>query len=206
MRDFRIAHGATELLLIRHADADHPAETVTAEVRDIDLPLSERGRAQAERLAARMAMRGISAIYSSPLKRTMQTAQAIARPLGHAIRDDSRLREVEIAGIGAVSLSDLADIAIEHGGWSHLPGTEPSAQIRARMTAAIHDIVQAHPGARVAVVSHAGAINAYVAHLFDLRADFFFPAGNTSITTIRARDDRRLVVTLNDTAHLERPA
>jgi hypothetical protein len=39
--------------------------------------------------------------------------------------------------------------------------------------------------------------------LLDLQKDFFFPAGNTSITIVRARDSRRLIVTVNDTAHLE---
>ena len=203
MHNFRTSAGATEVLLIRHADAEHPAHEPQQAIRDIDLPLSERGHAQAKRLATRLAHRRIAALYSSPLRRTKQTAEAIATTAQLAIDEDPRLREVEIAGIGSVSLSDLADIAIDRGGWSHLPGTESSAQIRARMAAAINDIVSAHPGARVAVVSHAGAINAYLASLLHLDRDFFFPAGNTSISIVRARDDRRLLVTLNDIAHLE---
>lgn len=204
MHDFRIAHGATELLLIRHGDAEHPAEKVEGEIRDIDLPLTHRGRSQAQRLGARLADRGVDAVYASPLKRAMQTAEAIAERVSHPIHQDARLREVEIAGVGPVSLSDLADIAIKEGGWSHLPGTESSAQIRGRMCAVIADIVAAHIGKRVAIVSHAGAINAYFAHLLDLPRDFFFPTGNTSISSVRARDERRLIVGLNDTAHLER--
>jgi probable phosphoglycerate mutase len=206
MREFRVAAGATELLLIRHADAEHPSGAPEGEIRDIDLPLSARGHTQAKKLAARLAHRRIDAIVASPLKRTMQTAEAIAALAHHPVAQDSRLREIEIAGIGSVSLSDLADIAIERGGWSHLPGTEGSAQVRARMTAAINDIVAAHPGKRIAIVSHAGAINAYFAHLLGLERDFFFPAGNTSISSVRARDERRLVVGLNDVAHLEREA
>ena len=81
--------------------------------------------------------------------------------------------------------------------------TESSAAIRARMQEAVEAIVAAHPGARVALVSHAGAINAYLASLLGLTSDFFFPAGNTSISTVRARDGRRLLVSINDIAHLE---
>ena len=203
MHDFRVAHGATELFLIRHADAAHPHPHNLEDIKDVDLPLTERGHKQAERLAHRIAARKPTAIYASPLKRTMETAQPIAAALGLDVREDARLREVEIAHVGPVSLSDLAEIAIAHGGWSHLPGTESSASIRARMSDAIGAIVATHPGERVVVVSHAGAINAYLSLLLDLEKDFFVPAGNASITVVRARDARRLIVTVNDTAHLE---
>jgi probable phosphoglycerate mutase len=203
MHSFRTGSGATELLLIRHAEAVHPEPATALEIKDIDMPLTERGRMQANRLAARITARKPTAIYSSPLKRTIQTAEPIAHAVGVEIHSDDRLREVEIADVGPVSLQDLAEIAIAHGGWSHIPGTESSESIRSRMHDAIHDIVTAHPGERVVVVSHAGAINAYLASLLELNKDFFFPAGNTSITVVRARDARRLIITVNDTAHLE---
>ncbi len=203
MHDFRIATGATELLLVRHAEAVHPEPETALEIKEIDMPLTDRGHTQAKRVAARVAARKPHAVYSSPTKRTMQTAQAIAEALGLQIQSDERLREVEIADVGPVSLHDLAEIAIAHGGWSHIAGTEPSSSIRSRMRDAIQDIVVAHPGERVVVVTHAGTINAYLSTLLDLDKDFFFPAGNTSITVVRARDSRRLIVTVNDTAHLE---
>lgn len=203
MHDFRVAQGATELLMIRHAEAEHPEPATALEVNAIDMPLSDRGRAQARRLANRVAVRKPHAIYASPLKRAMETAQAIADEVGLPVTPDERLREVEIADVGPVSLQDLAEIAIAHGGWSHLNGSEASASIRARMHDAICDIVGAHAGERVAIVSHAGAINAYLSMILELHKDFFFPAGNTSITVVRARDSRRLIVTINDTAHLE---
>lgn len=203
MHDFRVVHGATELLLIRHAEAEHPQPATALEIKEIDLSLTAHGRAQAQRLAARIAVRRPHAIYASPLKRAMETAQPIADIVGVPIRDDRRLREVEIADVGPVSLQDLAEIALAHGGWSHIPGTESSTSIRTRMSEVVAEIVTAHAGERVAIVTHAGAINAYLSLLLNLEKDFFFPAGNTSITTVRARDARRLIVTVNDTAHLE---
>jgi probable phosphoglycerate mutase len=203
MRDFRVAHGATELLLIRHAEAEGMASSEAIEPKDIDLPLTPRGRAQAAALSARLKYRELGAIYASPLRRARETADVLAEATGLAVSEDPRLREVEIAGVGPVAMHDLAEIAIANGGWSHLPGTESSHDIRARMHEALNAIVAAHPGERVAVISHAGAINAYLASLLDLRSDFFFPAGNTSISVVRARDDRRLLVTVNEIAHLE---
>jgi 2,3-bisphosphoglycerate-dependent phosphoglycerate mutase len=203
MRDFRVAHGATELFLIRHAEAEGMAPSEALEPKDIDLPLTPRGRAQAAALSARLKYRELAAIYASPLRRARETADALAETTGLAVSEDPRLREVEIAGVGPVAMHDLAEIAIANGGWSHLPGTESSHDVRSRMHEALNAIVLAHPGARVAVISHAGAINAYLASLLELRSDFFFPSGNTSISIVRARDDRRLLVTVNDIAHLE---
>lgn len=203
MREFRVAKGATEILLVRHANAEHSQPETALEIKEIDLPLTAAGQEQAQRLAHRLVARKPSAVYASPLKRAMETAEPIAQALALEIRRDERLREVEIGNVGSVSLSDLAEIAIAHGGWSHLPQTEASAAIRTRMREAIDSIVAAHPAERIVVVSHAGAINAYLAALLNLEKDFFFPAGNTSITVLRAHGDKRLLVTLNDTAHLE---
>ena len=203
MHDFRVAHGATELLLIRHGEAEPLPAGEAHDPKDVDMPLTSRGRMQAEALALRLQRRDLAAIYSSGLKRARQTADAVAEATGLSVEEDPRLREVEIAGVGPVAMHDLAEIALANGGWSHLPGTESSHEIRARMRAAIDAIIAARPGKRVAIVSHAGAINAYVAGLLGLTSDFFFPAGNTSLSIVRARGERRLLVTINDIAHLE---
>jgi 2,3-bisphosphoglycerate-dependent phosphoglycerate mutase len=203
MHNFRVADGATELLLIRHAEAEPLRPSEALEPKDVDLPLTARGRSQAAALATRLRLRDIAAIYASPLRRTRETAEILAQALNLPVSEDHRLREVEIAGVGPVAMHDLAEIAIANGGWSHLPGTESSRDVRTRMDEALAAIVASQPGKRVAVVSHAGAINAYLASLLGLNGDFFFPAGNTSISIVRMRDDLRLVVTINDIAHLE---
>ncbi|HUA10025.1 MAG TPA: histidine phosphatase family protein [Candidatus Acidoferrales bacterium] len=203
MRDFRVANGATEILLIRHGEAEPLPHNEALEPKDVDMPLTARGRAQADALATRLQRREIAAIYHSGLRRAFQTAVAVAEKTLLVVREDQRLREVEIAGVGPVAMHDLAEIALAHGGWSHLPGTESSQAIRSRMRGAIDEIIAAHPGKRIVAVSHAGAINAYIAGLLGLTSDFFFPAGNTSISIVRARGDRRLLVTVNDIAHLE---
>jgi probable phosphoglycerate mutase len=203
MREFSIEAGATEVLLVRHAETAHLKRGGEIDFMHLDLPLTQRGHQQARALAHRLRRRSIGAVYSSPLRRTLETAVIVANAVGHRVHEDERLREVEVAGAGSISLHDLGEIAIAHGGWSHLPGTEPSRDVRQRMRAAVDEIVASHHGQRVVVVSHAGAINAYIANLLGLAHDFFFPAGNTSISSIRARDERRLIVSLNDIAHLD---
>ena len=199
--NFSLESGAVEIIFIRHADA-HPESNVHANSLH-DLPLSSKGNQQAALLASRLATQRIDAIIASPLQRTKQTAQAIATGAQRSITYDDRLREVQI-GDGSISydLAELAQIAIKYGGWSHLPGAESSTSIRTRVCMAIDDLVASYAGSRIAVVSHAGTINAYFASVLGLKRDFFFPAGNTSISTFRAHEDLRMIVTLNDTAHL----
>jgi broad specificity phosphatase PhoE len=100
-------------------------------------------------------------------------------------------------------LENLAVIAMRDGSWSALPGTELAAKIRERMREGIDAIAARHPGQAVAAVSHAGSINAFVADLLGIQRDFFFPAGNTSVTVVRYTDYGKILVRLNDTAHLE---
>src|SRR5579862_1301154 len=153
---FSLAHGATEVLLVRHADAmpsDAP-DGATSVYRD--LPLSEAGRTQARSLATRLAGAAIATIYSSPLRRAAQTAQIVSKATRRAIAYDERLREVEIGGLDeprhpaefGPHLERIAELAIAHGGWSQIPGTEGSESIRSRVRDAIDDIVHGHPGKR----------------------------------------------------------
>lgn len=211
---FSLAHGATELLLVRHGDATPDADASEPLEGSVyrDLPLSALGRSQARALGSRLAAAAITTVYSSPLRRAAETAKAISIATRRAIAYDERLREVEIGGLNepmhpaefGAHLDRLAELAIAHGGWSQIAGSEPSRDIRWRMRAAIDAIVHEHPGKRIVAVSHAGSINAYLADILGMEADFFFPAANTSISIVRAHENQRLLVSLNDISHLHR--
>jgi probable phosphoglycerate mutase len=211
MPEFSLTDGAVELLLIRHAEAKPNPGASLEKAAYLDLPLNARGREQARALGARLAKVKLATIYSSPLKRTAETAKAISIATKRAIAYDERLREVEIgstdepvhpAEFGA-HLDRLAELAISHGGWSQIPGTERSESIRKRMRESVAAIAEGHAGQRIAIVSHAGAINAFFADVIGLQSDFFFPTANASISIVRARGDKLLLVGLNDVGHLQ---
>ncbi len=88
--------------------------------------------------------------------------------------------------------------------WASIPGSEGSEALRARATAAVGRLAAGHPGQRVAVVSHGGTINAYIAAMVGVARDYFFPCANTSISVVRIKGERRLLLGLNDIAHLQR--
>ncbi len=210
---------ATTLHFIRHADAvpDPDAEIEAAGGYDL-LGLSAKGAGQAEALARRLAATTkLAAIYSSPTRRARETAEAVARASGLDVTSDARLREVylgdpsvedvptaERARAVRDRLASLSALALTRGSWSTLPDVEPGNEVRARMRSAVDAIVAAHPGRHVALVSHAGSINAYFAALLGLESEFFFPIGNTSLCSVRVERERTLLLRLNDMAHLER--
>lgn len=208
--------GGTEVYLVRHGDAlPEPAEVTPG---DYDAQaLSDLGRRQAEAVAEALCALAPAAVYSSPTGRAYQTAQAIARACGLEVAVDADVREVELGPIGAVqagaapdalaaSLRDqmrqIAAVALGTGVWSSIPGSEPSDRLRARIVAAVDGIAARHPGQRVVVASHGGAINAYVAAILGVGRDYFFPAANTSVSVVRVRGDRHLLMALNDISHL----
>src|SRR5262249_253107 len=200
-----------------HADALPGAEEVSAGGYD-DQALSELGRRQAETLAERLRPATLGAVYSSPIGRAQQTAAYVAAPHGLDGRGAPGLREGELGPIGQQTagpltpeelsallrarLREIAIIAVTTGRWSSIPGSEPSAALRSRLVAALDHITTSHPSQRVAVVSHAGAINAYLAAVLGLEQDYFFPTANTSISVVRINGRRRMLFSLNDIGHL----
>jgi len=93
-------------------------------------------------------------------------------------------------------------VAVTTGRWADIPGSEPSSELRRRLVETVGRIAAAHPGQRVAAVSHGGAINAYLAEILGIERDYFFPAANTSISVVRVKGPRQMVFSLNDVGHL----
>ena len=205
-----LRRGASELHVIRHADAIPESDATHLAYDDYEgHSLSERGRAQAEALAERFAAFDIAAVYASPIARARETAAAVANRIGVPVVADPDLREVEIGAMeGEMSLRQrlhaLATIALRDGSWNGIPGTERSELVRERMLRSLDGIAARHPTERVAVVSHAGAINAALGAIVETAHDFIFPLANASISIVRINGGRRLLMSANETAHLSR--
>ena len=99
---------------------------------------------------------------------------------------------------------DIVRIAGETGHWDTIPDSEPSKEFRRRVVDAFDEIASKHRGERVIAFAHGGVVNAYAAETLGLERDFFFPAGNTSITVIKVLDKQRVLYVLNDIAHIKR--
>jgi probable phosphoglycerate mutase len=205
--------------LIRHADAaPEPEAQLEASTSYDALGLSAKGARQAAALARRLASgrTPLVAIYASPTRRALETAETLAGALNLPVNLEAALREIYLGDLSPgnvppversqairARLDDLADIALRHGSWNAVPDAEPAARVRKRVSAAVEAIVERHAGMHVALVSHAGTINAYLAGVIGAGRDFFFLAGNTSLSSVVFADGAAMLVRLNDTAHLE---
>ena len=215
-------NNAAELFIVRHADAiPEEDEIIPSGIYD-DLPLSRTGRKQAQALAERLSSLSFDAIYSSPLRRCLETAAPLAERLGMAPIIVEGLKEIKLGNVrplpedgqdlAALTKAlqerqlDIVRIAGETGHWDAIPDSEQSIAFRRRVVQTLDEIVGKHIGQRILAFTHGGVINAYIAEVLGLKKDFFFPAANTSISIVRASVKHRVLYVLNDIGHIMKPA
>ena len=149
----------TRLYLIRHAATDHSAEDRFAGSSNV--PLSDEGRRQAERLAHRLRIYPPAAIYCSPMDRTVETAALLGEPHGTAPQPRDGLREIDHGHWEGLSRAEVkARFRDEIAAWDEdpfgyaPPGGETGMAVMSRALPCIREIVAAHPDQTVFVVSH----------------------------------------------------
>ena len=208
-RDLLLIGGeATRLYLVRHAQSQ--GNRGDYEGPDEDPPLSEVGREQARRLAQRLGGQRIDALYSSPMRRTQETAQAVAEATGLTVRTLEELREIELGeaqhDFDAYTEEEalaLRERVVRRPTWDSFPGSEGSAAARRRVVGVMDRIIEECGGKRVAVVAHGAVIQTYVGQVLGLDRDIVFYPFNAGITSVRAQGERRVIWRLNDVAHLD---
>jgi probable phosphoglycerate mutase len=203
--------GVCELLLVRHGEQQYERDMTIA--AGVNPPLSELGRRQATAVGERLASDHIDVVYASPLERAHDTGKAIAghHDLMPIVHDD--LQEVDLWGqldqnkslTDQLSPEEIRSIFRESqrtqrwDAYSHGNGAQA---FRDRVSRTIEKIATDHAGQRVAIACHGGVINTYVAMLWGADVDTVCHVHHTSITTVRAMDDYRRVVAVNDFAHV----
>ncbi len=206
------------LYLIRHGQSDFGWQGepwASARGEQWDPPLSERGAEQAALLAGRLLVMDLEpfVVYSSPLRRANETADAFARLAGTDVTVDDELVEAHIGGWEGKPFEEIIGsdpdvvqhIRNQRAIWHRAPGAEGGDGFRARVRAAVDAIVDGHPGENVLVFAHGGVINAYVGDLLGLRQEMFFLPENTSLNSVDVDGETRTVRFLNDVLHLTDP-
>jgi probable phosphoglycerate mutase len=168
---------ATRVYLVRHGSTQLSAEDAFAGGGS-DVPLSDLGREQLEKLARRLAGEPIAAVYASPLGRTMETARILASPHGLPVTPREGLREISHGHWeGKTRASVEKEFPQEYALWEQDPfsfapqGGESGLAVTARALPALLEIVAAHPGKLVLVASHKATIRLLIGSMlgFDLR-------------------------------------
>jgi 2,3-bisphosphoglycerate-dependent phosphoglycerate mutase len=205
--------GVATLILVRHGQQVWPQSPNAAASEWVDPPLSDTGRRQAEVVGAALAREVVDAVYSSHLRRALETGREIGRHHGMQPQVFTELREIEMfrdlpAGtrmrdaIAEPILRGVQERFVHERCWDVYPFTEGSAAFRNRVVNTIEGIVATHSGQRVVIACHGGVINAYIGHILGLREDMFFRPAHASVSRVLARDGRRVVQSLNEVHHL----
>jgi probable phosphoglycerate mutase len=205
----------TRLYLVRHG-----ATQLTAEDRfagSIGVDLSDEGRWQARQLGGRLRNEGITAAYCSPLSRSADTARIIAQPCGVTPIDRDGLREISHGHWEGLTRREVEDrFPAEYAAWEEDPftfapeGGESGVSVLARALPAIREIVMAHIGERVVVVSHKATLRLVLSSLLGFDARGYrdrLDQAPACLNVVDFKDPvRARLMLFNDTSHyLNRP-
>ena len=177
-----------------------------------DLALAETGRRQAEAAALRLKVEPIAAIYSSPLRRALQTADAIAKQLKLAVQPLEGLIDIDFGSWQGLSSeeatgqdSQLFQMWLEKPHLVRFPKGESLDIVRQRVLAAVEGLAAKHVDQTVILVSHTVVCRVLMCAMLGLDNSHFWQVRQdvNAINIFELRDGAPLVVSVNDTCHLK---
>jgi probable phosphomutase (TIGR03848 family) len=199
----------TQFLLIRHAVNDVMKSKRLAGWMP-DVHINEEGRSQAEAVAERLRHLAIRAIYTSPLERTRETAEPLARELNLEVQIREGLGEVKYGDWTGRSLEELAKLDVWrvvqlYPSGMRFPGGEAIREMQARIVNELEAIAADHPRDIVAIFSHADVIKAALAHFLGVHLDLFqrIVINPTSVSVVQLTPYGPQVLRINDDGPLK---
>lgn len=197
------------LLLIRHATNDWVKGRLAGWTPGVHL--NGEGKQQAQALGQRLAHMPLVAIYSSPLERARETAEAVAAPHALPIQILEDIGEVQYGAWTGGELKQLAKDTLWPGiqhypSGTRFPGGETLAETQRRAVAALDTLRDQYTTKQiVAIVSHADVIKLLIAHYIGLHMDLFqrLVINPASLTALTFETMGPRLVSYNDTGSLE---
>ncbi len=188
------------ILLVRHGETSGNANRV---IQTPETPLSERGLAQARRLAARLRGRGVGLVVTSDLARARMTAECVRDATGAPLRFDPGLQERSFGDLRGTPYADLDEDPFAAGYVP--PGGESWEDLHRRTDAVWERVVRMSDQAEgdLVVVTHGLVCHSLLSRRLELEPGVEAPPGfaNTSVTVVEPGPPWRVRL-LNCTAHL----
>ncbi len=200
----------TRLFLVRHGRTGWNKEQIFRGTKDI--PLDAVGREEALLVGERLKGERITAVYSSPLARAKETAEAIARFYNLEVQvlpglNDLNFGEWEGMSLLAVKRQypDLYQQWLQAPHQVIFPGGEGLDAVSSRAMKAVEEIIERHPQETVALVSHRVVLKVLICALLGLDNSHFWNIGQdtTAVNCFHHQDGRWIAALLNDTCHLK---
>ena len=200
----------TRFILVRHGQTEwnRGAERFRGRA---DLALNETGLEQANKIAARLARETIAAVYVSPLKRTLQTAQPIAAAHQLQAVEHSGVLDLDFGALEGMTIDearlafpDVIDKWLTAPGHVKFPKGGSLKAVRGRIEDLFTDLVPKHTGETVVLVSHKVVCGAMLCFVLGLSADALWriQQDNGCLNVFEKHGDHWVVTLMNDTSHL----
>jgi len=191
----------SQLLLVRHGQTDANAAGLL--LGRTDPPLNDAGRAQAAAAAARVASFAPERVLTSPLLRTVETAEIVAARCGLAVEVEDRLIEVDYGEYDGLPFAELpADLVRRWRTEADFapPGGESLASVGVRMAALGAEILGDLGTASVVAVSHVSPIKAAVCWALGLPdlASWRMRLDNASVTRLAPGPEGPVLLSFNE--------
>jgi len=200
----------SRIYLIRHGETSWNQESRFQ--GQVDVPLSEKGIAQAEALSQRLAGQQFAACFSSTLTRALDTAAIVAKPLHTAVQAVPDLREMDFGYWEGLTVEEIKQkYHRESSAWwakpleNRVPGGETLVELAERSVRAAKTIVEQYPEDQVLLVTHGGVVRCIVSAALgiDLNQYWRLRQDNASLTVIDFYGwDKAILVLYNDCSHL----
>jgi probable phosphomutase (TIGR03848 family) len=167
----------TYLFLIRHGENEW-VETGKLAGRTPGVHLNEKGHQQSAGLAERLANQPITAIYSSPLVRCVETAQPLSERLGVPIHEEPGLLEVDYGEWRGGELKELSkkpewQLVQMYPSGFRFPGGETLREVQSRVVGTLERIRQEHEGEAIALFAHGDILRTTLAWYLGAPLDLF---------------------------------
>ncbi len=201
----------TNIYLVRHGSTEWNEKRIWQGV--VDTELSTRGIEEVEKIAKFFKNKSIDAIFSSPMRRALQTADIIASKIGYdsdKIIMDNRLRECEIRLWNGKTNEEIAQLyATQFHEWftnlnSNIAGVESLESVQKRMYDLLRDVIVHFTNKNVIIVSHAIAMRMLISKVLNLIPPdhLNFALDNASVSSLISNDGKIKVNFLNYTSNL----
>lgn len=191
-----------ELILIRHG---LPEKIVNQDGTPADPPLSAEGLSQAAKMADWMEHEAIDKIYSSPMRRALQTGEPLAEKKGMSIEVEEGVAEYDKQSHHYIPTEQLKEL--DYDRWLRLMKGETDIDFPVfaeTVVNSLQKIIADNRGKRVAVTCHGGVVNVWAAYVIGIEPKLFFNPHYTSISRFMASSGGdHTVITLNEHHHLK---
>lgn len=203
-------NSATKVILVRHGETAWNAGEVYRGRADV--PLNKTGLRQVEKLGAALRDERIAAVFSSPLSRSMQTAEAVAAHHDTKVVEAPELIDIcygKWEGLQAAEVEKkypaLTSMWLDSPDTVKFPGGESLSEVRRRAAGFLRRAADEHEGETIVLASHRAVLKTLILFCLKLGNERFWNVriDNAACSAFEWRDNDFILTSHNQCAHLK---